>query len=127
MKEKIKTVQMEQVPLIAIGNGSWSRLLLTGDTAGTKKAALGYSVFTPGTSAPQKIHAEEELAYVLSGQGEITVGEESIAYGPGTAIYIPAGVPHGVRNGGDEDVVMVFVFPGRGYPPTVDAPRSTGE
>ncbi len=113
---------MTAVPPIALGNGSWSRLVLTGETAGAQKAMLGCSVFTPGTSTPQKVHAEEELAYVLSGYGEITVGDEAVPYGPGSAIYIPAGVPHGVRNNGPEDVVMVFVFSYPAYPPTTDAP-----
>lgn len=124
MKDKVKIVPMAQVPAIAIGNGSWSRLVLTGETAGTEKTMLGYSVFTPGTSTPQKVHTQEELAYVLSGHGEITMGDEAVSYGPGSAIYIPAGVPHGVRNGGSEDVVMVFVFSYPGYPPTTDAPAS---
>jgi len=124
MKDRIKVVSMAQIPPIAIGNDSWSRLVLTAETVGAQKAMLGYSVFAPGTDTPQKVHTEEELAYVLSGHGEITVGEEVIPYGPGSAIYIPAGVPHGVRNRGSEDVVMVFAFSFPGYPPTTNAPIS---
>ncbi|MCL5266083.1 MAG: cupin domain-containing protein [Chloroflexi bacterium] len=122
MKESIKVVSMDQVPAVPLGNGSWSRLVLTGETVGAQKAMLGYSVFTPGTSTPQKVHAEEELAYVLCGHGELTIGDEAVAYGPRSALYIPAGVPHGVRNSGTEDVIMVFVFSHPGYPPTSDAP-----
>mgnify|MGYP005843653117 CR=1 FL=1 len=122
MKGRIKVVPLGGVPPIELGNNSWSRLILTGGTAGTEKAMLGYSVFKPGTSTPQKIHTEEELAYVLCGCGEITVGSEAVSYGPGSAIYIPAGVPHGVRNNGTEDVAMVFVFSYPEYPPTADAP-----
>ncbi|MEE9616698.1 MAG: cupin domain-containing protein [Anaerolineae bacterium] len=122
MKERVRVLALEQVEPIMIGEtGSWSRLLLTGKTVGASKVMLGYSIFKPGTDTPQKIHEEEELAYVLSGRGQITVGDEAVDYGAGQALYIPAGVPHGVRVLGDEDVAMVFVFSYPDYPPTTDA------
>ena len=86
-----------------------------------EKAMLGISTFTPGTDTPQKVHTEEEFAYVLSGHGRITVGDEYVEYGPGSFIHIPAGVPHGVANPGTEDMIMIFGFSWPTYPPTSDA------
>jgi len=119
-KEKIMVVPLESVEPIPVGQGSWSRLLVTDKTAGAQKACLGYSVFTPGTNTPQKIHQEEELCYVLAGRGQLTVGNEVVEYTAGQALYIPAGVPHGVANPYSEDLVMVFVFAHPHYPPTTD-------
>jgi len=82
---------------------------------------LGISTFTPGTDTPQKVHTEEEFCYILAGQGRITTGDEYVEYGPGSFLFIPAGVPHGVANPGPEDVVMVFGFSWPTYPPTTDA------
>jgi quercetin dioxygenase-like cupin family protein len=120
-KDKIKVLSWPAVPAVDIGNDSWSRLVITDESVGAQKAMLGISTFTPGTDTPQKVHTEEEFCYVLSGHGRITVGAEYVEYGPGSFIYIPAGVPHGVANSGTEDVVMVFGFSWPGYPPTSDA------
>ena len=121
MKEKIRVLSWTDTPPIDIGNGSWSRLVITDQSVGAQKSMLGISTFTPGTDTPQKIHTEDEFCYVVSGTGRITVGEEFVEYGPGAFLFIPAGVPHGVSNPGPEDVVMVFGFSWPNYPPTTDS------
>lgn len=117
----VKVISFEQGEKVNIGNNSWSCHLLNAKTAGVTKAMLGISTFTPGTDTPQKIHEEEELCYILKGRGCITVGSEEVFCEAGQALYIPAGVPHGVRNKGSDDVVMVYVFSYPQYPPTKDA------
>jgi quercetin dioxygenase-like cupin family protein len=119
--EGVRVVPLDSVVPILLGGGSWSRLLVTEGTAGAREACLGYSVFVPGTNTPQKIHQAEELCYVLAGRGRLTVGDEVVEYESGQALFIPAGVPHGVANPYDEDLVMVFVFSHPDYPPTRDA------
>ncbi|MBN1315690.1 MAG: cupin domain-containing protein [Anaerolineales bacterium] len=121
IKDRIKVLSWPEIPPIEIGNKSWSRLVITGETAGAEKSMLGISTFTPGTDTPQKIHEEEEFCYVISGHGQITIGDEAVKYGPGDFIYIPPGIPHGVSNPGVEDVVMIFGFSWPGYPTTTDA------
>jgi quercetin dioxygenase-like cupin family protein len=118
---RIKVVPLESVEPILLGRGSWSRLLLTAGTVGAQESCLGFSVFVPGTSTPQKRHEAEELCYVLSGRGRLTVGAKAVEVTAGQALYIPAGVPHGVANPYADDLVMVFVFSHPAYPPTVDA------
>jgi len=118
---QVKVIQFKEGEKINIGNDSWSCHLLTASSVGTSKVMLGVSTFSPGTDTLQKIHTEEELCFVLKGCGSITVGEEEIHYGPQSAIYIPPGVPHGVKNTGKEDVVMVYVFSSPQYPPTKDS------
>jgi quercetin dioxygenase-like cupin family protein len=121
---KVKVVTLPEGEKIDLGNNSWSCHLLTGKSVASKKIMLGVSTFAPGTDTPQKIHEEEELCYVIKGKGSITVNGEEVSYSAPSAIYIPPGVPHGVRNSGDEDVVMVYVFSYPGYPPTRDAESS---
>ena len=41
-------------------------------------------------------HSTEELAYVLTGVGELRLDEEAVPYGAGSALFIPAGVWHAV-------------------------------
>jgi quercetin dioxygenase-like cupin family protein len=108
---------------VDLGQGSFSNLILTNATLkGGNKNMMGYSVFAPGTDTKQKIHVRaEELAYVLSGSGNITVEDRLFPFRAGDSLYIPPGVPHGVRNYGKENVVMVFFFPSESYPKTIDA------
>jgi quercetin dioxygenase-like cupin family protein len=109
----VAVVPLDSVEPIALPNGSWSRVLAKGD-----RSSLGYSVFTPGTVLPAVRHETEEVAYVVDGSGELRLDDEAIAFGPGDALHIPAGVWHAVANTGETDVVMVFGFPHPDYPPT---------
>jgi quercetin dioxygenase-like cupin family protein len=83
-----------------------------------ERSSLGCSVFTPGTVVTPVCHETEEVAYVVSGSGELRLDDGAVAFGAGDALHIPAGVWHAVANTGDEDVVMVFGFPHPDYPPT---------
>ena len=119
---EISTVPFEKGEKVELGGGSFSDLLLTKETLAKNKNMMGYSVFKPGIDTKQKVHvAAEELAYVVSGSGKITVGPKEYPFKKDDSLYIPQGVPHGVRNDGEEDVVMVFFFSSPAYPKTVDA------
>jgi len=113
----VRVVPLADVPPIDLPGGSWSRVLLTGDRV-RSGTALGVSSFAPGTSTAMLSHETEELAFVLSGVGELRLDDEVVPYGPQSALYIPAGVWHAVVNTGDEPVSMVFAFPHPDYPPT---------
>ncbi len=114
----VKIIELAKIQAIDAGGGSWLKELLTGNTVGSKKAMLGYSTFTPGTNTEQKIHTEEEHAFILKGKGFLTVRDQKIGFQKDSALFIPPGVPHGILNEGPEDVVMVYVFSHPQYPPT---------
>ena len=109
----VDKVHLDDVEPIELPGGSWSRMLAKGD-----RSSLGYSVFTPGTELPSVCHQTEEVAYVVSGTGELRLDGDTVAFREGDAIRIPAGVWHAVVNIGDENVIMVFGFPHPDYPPT---------
>lgn len=113
----VRVVPLEDVPPIDLPGGSWSRVMLTGDRVGSANA-LGFSSFAPGTATAMLSHTTEELAYVVTGRGELRLEDETVPYGAGSALFIPAGVWHVVANTGDEPVTMVFCFPHPDYPPT---------
>ncbi len=123
---QVKVISLKEGEKINLQNNSWSCHLLNKNTVGSKKIMLGVSTFTPGTDTPQKVHEEEELCFVIKGKVSITVNENEVPCSSSSAIYIPPGVPHGVRNTGDEDVVMVYVFSYPEYPPTHDAEDPEG-
>ena len=114
----ITVVTRDEVDAIPLPNGSWSRMVLTRETAPGVASSLGYSVFTPGTATGMVSHEVEEVAFVLAGQGEIRTDADPTPFHAGQALHIPPGLWHAVANTGDEDVVMVFGFPHPDYPPT---------
>ena len=114
----VAVVSLTDVDPIELPQGSWSRMLVTSASTGGNRSSLGYSVFTPGTILTPVRHETEEVAYVVSGRGELRLDEEAVGFAPGDALFIPPGIWHAVANTGDEDVVMVFGFPHPDYPPT---------
>jgi mannose-6-phosphate isomerase-like protein (cupin superfamily) len=115
---EVRAVALEDVPLIELPRGSWSRMVVTDESVSGNTASLGYSVFTPGTATDAVLHETEEVAYVLSGSGELRLDSGSVPFKAGYGLFIPAGVWHAVVNTGDEDMAMVFGFPFPSYPPT---------
>jgi quercetin dioxygenase-like cupin family protein len=114
----ITVVSRDDVAPIPLPNGSWSRMVVTGETVPAVVSSLGYSVFTPGTVTGMVAHQVEEVAYVLSGRGELRTDGEPAPFATHQALHIPAGLWHAVANTGEDDLVMVFGFPHPGYPPT---------
>ena len=55
----------------------------------------------PGQGPAAHSHANmEESFYVLEGQYEFRIGEESVRAGPGTLVFVPPGTAHSFRNVG---------------------------
>jgi quercetin dioxygenase-like cupin family protein len=119
---RISVVPLTAAAAIPLANGSWSRMLVTDETAAGAVSSLGYSVFTPGTTLGMVKHETEEVAYVVAGTGELRTPEGAVPFAAGQAIHIPPGLWHAVANTGDDDVVMVFGFPHPAYPPTERQP-----
>jgi quercetin dioxygenase-like cupin family protein len=109
----VTVVNLDDVEPIELPLGSWSRMVAKGNGS-----SLGYSVFTPGTELTPVRHEVEEVAYVVSGSGELRLDDGAVGFRTGDALHIPAAVWHAVVNTGQDDVVMVFGFPHPDYPPT---------
>ncbi len=56
--------------------------------------SCGVYVLPAGSRDPQQPHAEDEVYYVLEGEGRIIVADEERPVRPGSLIYVPARVPH---------------------------------
>ena len=114
----VSRVALDDVDRIDLPGGSWSRMLVTDASVEGNASSLGYSVFAPGSVVGPVRHETEEVAYVVSGAGELRLDDGPFAFQGGQALHIPAGIWHAVANTGTEDVVMVFGFPAPAYPPT---------
>jgi quercetin dioxygenase-like cupin family protein len=68
---------------------------------------FAHAVLKPGKEIEAHIDPYEEVYYLLSGRGVMTVGDERREVAAGDAIWLPSGVPHALLNDGDEDCVIL--------------------
>jgi mannose-6-phosphate isomerase-like protein (cupin superfamily) len=72
--------------------------------------SLAEEILPPGRAVVCHWHRQiEEIYYVLSGAGVMTVGNERREVGRGDAIYIPQETPHTLENTGDEPIRLLLV------------------
>lgn len=69
---------------------------------------LGVSTHDGPEFNPPRVHDDQEALYVVSGAGQILVGEEVLDVRPGHAVYVGAGVRHATRRTGREAIRTVF-------------------
>src|SRR5438876_12104261 len=64
----------------------------------------------PGSAIGYHEQHEDEIYYVLSGHGLMTVDGKSFDVGPGTAVLTRPGSSHGIKQQGMEDLVMLINY-----------------
>jgi quercetin dioxygenase-like cupin family protein len=81
--------------------------------AESPRLLLGLNCLEPGQAQAAHTHADQDkFYYVIEGEGEFTVGDETQTAGPGVSVWAPAGAPHGVANrGGARLVLLVGIAP----------------
>lgn len=83
---------------------------------GSKRIAMGRTVIPPHTANERHVHLCAEAAmYVVKGTMVLLLGPEAeiIKCPPGTFVFAPEGVVHGVANASrTEEVVLVFAYGG---------------
>ena len=73
----------------------------------TPRLMLGVNCLEPGQT--QRVHThvgQDKFYYVVEGEGTFTVGSSIRPAGPGTVVFAPAEVEHGVTNDGEERLVL---------------------
>lgn len=73
--------------------------------------SLGLYRLAAGGTDPQQPHREDEVYYVLSGRGQIRVGDEDRSVQPGSIIFVAAHVPHKFHTITDDLDILVFFAP----------------
>ncbi|TDI44706.1 MAG: cupin domain-containing protein [Acidobacteria bacterium] len=64
----------------------------------------------PGAAIGYHEQDRDEVYYVLSGTGELTMNGTKSVVGPGTSILTRTGSSHGLRQTGADDLVIVIVY-----------------
>lgn len=70
---------------------------------------VGLNCLKPGQVQSVHDHADQDkFYYVVEGVGLFTVGEEEIEADEGNVIWAKAGIPHGVANKSDNNLVILM-------------------
>jgi len=73
--------------------------------------SLGLYVLPAGGVDPQQPHNEDEVYYIVSGQGQIDVGDETQPVQSGSLVFVAAHVPHKFHSITKELKILVFFAP----------------
>lgn len=73
--------------------------------------SAGVYVLPAGGADPQSPHKEDEMYYVVRGKARMRAGAEDQPVGPGSVIFVAAGVEHRFYDISEELVVLVFFAP----------------
>ena len=77
---------------------------------------MGFVTFEPhGGQVPWHNQEQEEIYFILEGQGEMCLGEERQILTAGQAVFIPKGVFHQLTNIGDTPMKMMYCYGPPGY------------
>ena len=79
-------------------------------TASGLKLVFRKRVLKPGSGIGYHEQREDEIYYVLSGRGRMTLDGRMIDVGPGTAILTRTGSSHGLKQVGTDDLVILINY-----------------
>lgn len=85
---------------------------LIGRTGGgrSERHSVAHVVVPPGRFARRHYHPNAEESYhVLQGTGWVELGDEVRSLSAGESLLIPAGVPHKIANGSEQDLVFMVI------------------
>ena len=103
-------VNRKRASAINTPHGSELRPLIDRTTSGITQCSLAEEILPPGRAVTPHHHRElEEIYYILSGSGRMTVGEESNEVAAGDAVYVPRGHRHTLENTGDQPIRLLVV------------------
>lgn len=108
----VKTTELELMP-VWFGSDERARVNVTfpiNKWAGSRDSAVVFFELEPRDRLPIHTDSAEEILYIVAGTAEAQVGEERGVVTKGDLAVVPAMVPHGLVNIGDDKLTVVGFF-----------------
>jgi quercetin dioxygenase-like cupin family protein len=105
----VKTISHGTQPKEEWRNGVVTRMRVSA-LLGSKEICIFEQWCAPGTGAPIHSHSVEEVLSVLNGKMEISLGDERATLTKDDTVIVPAGIEHGFRNVGNEELHLQAVL-----------------
>jgi len=94
--------------VINTAHGSQLRPLIDRTTSAITQCSLAEEVLPPGCAVTPHYHREiEEIYYIVSGRGLMTVANETREVEAGDAVYVPRGQLHTLQNTGVQPITLL--------------------
>jgi quercetin dioxygenase-like cupin family protein len=100
----------QELPIVPSPSGLPSQHIVTSEIGATS-LFLGQQWLKPGDRVLLHTHPCEETIMILRGRGEVSMDGEITPLVPGSSAFFPAGVVHGFRNTGEDEMHVIIVFP----------------
>lgn len=99
---------LSRVPAFTTLDGSEIRELLSHRNSGIRNQSLAEARLSAGQSTTPHYHPRaEEIYFIVSGNGQMRIGEEARAVESGDAIAIPPGAVHQIVNTGEAELRLL--------------------
>lgn len=111
----MRTVSWQEVVGERFPSGRRTRLLVApGAAVEADRFVMGHVTVEPGGGIPAHEHVQEEVYYILEGCATITVNAETKRMLAGTAVHLPPGSMHELKNEDQQPVTILFVYAPKG-------------
>jgi mannose-6-phosphate isomerase-like protein (cupin superfamily) len=70
---------------------------------------VAIATLAPGKTIEAHVDPMEEIYFIMTGEGEMSVQNETRHVKPGDATWIPTGSSHTLTNSGNEDCVILVI------------------
>lgn len=87
------------------------KTLISQDKTDSSRLVAGVAEIPEGTLLIRHSHAEEEVYYILEGEGHLELDDETIRVTRGTSVFIPGNVEHALTNTGIRTLKLLYMFP----------------
>jgi len=107
-----KLIESDQIPFAPYAKGISSiKRIVEKEKVGTHKIAGFGLIEVPqgGVFGPHTHPEREEIYYVLSSSGTITVEDKEIPAKEGLTLYVSGEDSHGMRNQGEKPLLAMFI------------------
>lgn len=82
------------------------------------RGTMVLELYAPRRVDDQHPHSQDELYFVARGSGTFSCGAEKVSFGPGDALFVPAGIEHRFEDFTDDfETWVVFYGPEGGELP----------
>jgi len=112
---------MEQTVIVKENECAWEsdpkfpglkyKLLIDSTKIDNHGLSLGSVELVPGGELPLHHHSPQEIYIIRKGKGLLLSKTETQEVFPETSIYIPKNEKHGLRNIGDNNLLIYWIFP----------------
>jgi mannose-6-phosphate isomerase-like protein (cupin superfamily) len=119
----LKTIHESESKVFHLPGRDWF-YMIGPDNSPSRNLTFGLAEFPPDSNAAAHTHAgQEEIIYILSGEGQIVTPEETRDLLPGVAVFIPPYLEHRIAVTGSQPLRLVTLFSPPTVPGTYDPPK----